>query len=80
MNVWKEQYKNIETALVPEQVDAEITRIPPICASLDLVVFRLHTASGYPTPILNYSYHQMMHQNSLDGYSSIPEFNRIGIE
>lgn len=74
-SVWRQQYESNEAA--PEGVK-ENPIIPTICGTLDLVVFRLHTASGYPTPILNYPFYQLV--QNLNGDSDIPEFSRIGIE
>jgi hypothetical protein len=42
------------------------------------MVYRLHTASGYPREVLNYTFYQM--KPSLRGEAVIPIFNRIGIE
>ncbi len=73
LNIWKQQYQNIES--VPETRDA---LIPTICGTLDLVVFRLHNASGYPKEILKHGPHQMT--PGAWNPAVIPSFDRIGIE
>jgi len=73
LSTWKQQYQNIET--VPEQVDS---LVPTICGTLDLVIYRLHTASGYPKEVLKHVLYQMT--PCLRGEAVIPIFNRVGIE
>jgi len=74
LNTWKQQYQNAETA--PAEKADKLT--PTICGTLDLVVYRLHTASGYPKEILNHAYYQM--SPCLGGDPAIPRFDRVGIE
>lgn len=78
LSTWKEQYKTLEKA--PERIEeGDGKLIPTICGTLDLVVLRLHTASGHPTSLLrNSSYQFMPYGNVYD--QSIPVFNRIAIE
>ena len=74
LNTWKQQYQTIET--VPEGPEK---LIPTICGTLDLVVYRLHTASGYPMEILNHAYYQMVPYYDYESHL-VPSFDRIGIE
>jgi hypothetical protein len=73
LSTWKQQYQNNDIA--PRSVDK---LIPTICSTLDLVVYRLHTALGHPKEILKHAYYQM--EPCMAGLAVIPEFNRIGIE
>jgi hypothetical protein len=73
LSVWNQQYENIKTA--PD--GTETREVLKICATLDLVVFRLHNASGYPLPV-NHTY-QLSPINTR-GVPSLFEYNRIGIE
>jgi len=59
----------------PEEVDK---LVPRIYGPLDLVVFRLHNASGYPKEVLKHVFYQLL--NSAGREASIPAFRRIGIE
>jgi hypothetical protein len=75
LNTWRQQYQNCQNIeKVPERPDM---LVPTICATLDLVVYWLHTASGYPKEILNHATYQM---SPTLGNIVIPFFNRIGIE
>lgn len=74
LDTWKQQYQYIET--VPEGVDQ---LLPTFAGSLDLVVFRLHTASGYPTETLQHACFQMRPCWN-DNIDILPRFSRIGIE
>ena len=72
LTIWKQNYK--DDVVVPDTVDK---LVPTIYGTLDLVIFRLHTASGYPKEILHHAYYQMTPWGSDDGISA---FDRIGIE
>ena len=55
---WNQQYGPGGTASLVHEALAE-PLAPRICAPLDLVVLRLHTAAGHPTPTLNHADYQL---------------------
>ena len=73
LDKWKQQYQNLD--IIPEAAEMII---PTVRSPLDLVIYRLHTASGYPTEVLIHSSYQM--RPHFDHSESFPSFDRIGIE
>lgn len=79
LNIWKQQYqfKDMNSAIRNVPQTAHVLK-PAICAGLDLVVFRLHTASGYPKEVLKHASYQMTPYYR--GEPTVPAFDRIGLE
>ena len=72
LSTWKQQYESI--GMCPDNPDR---LVPTMCGPMDLVVYRLHTSSGYPKDILKHAYYQMKSHYYAD---SFPSYDRIGIE
>jgi hypothetical protein len=78
LSVWKSQYQTPGAEPPETQMRAEEL----VCGSFihsDLVIFRLHTASGHPTTTLKHSFFQL-HVEWANQSQMIPNFKRIGIE
>lgn len=80
LSTWQQQYKDPEKS--PQVIAVGNALVPTICTTLDLVVLRLHTSSGYPTLTLKHAYWQLKPEASIfyQRFSTIPVFPRIGIE
>lgn len=76
LNVWAQQYENVET----NTRDGYQVLVPTIYAVLDLVVLRLHTTSGYPTPTLRYAHYQLFPEAYGRKVQKLPFYDRVGIE
>jgi len=82
MSIWKKQYRHgADPPILPGEEDSEEDAlVPKICATLDLVVFRLHTASGHATDILKHVVYQLRPENCCYDQAVLPSFDRVGIE
>jgi hypothetical protein len=75
LQTWKQQYQQCQNFEVVLQEADKL--LPTICGPLDLVVYRLHTTSGYPKETLKHTNYQMAPSLC---QTAIPFFDRIGIE
>jgi hypothetical protein len=78
LDVWKSQYQTPGSAPPERQMSAE-ELVPGSFAASDLVILRIHTASGHPTTTLKHSFYQL-HVEWPQEPQMFPEFKRVGIE
>ncbi|EPE30154.1 hypothetical protein GLAREA_12877 [Glarea lozoyensis ATCC 20868] len=78
LSIWKSQYQASGVTPPERQIRAEELGLGIFAAS-DLIIFRLHTASGHPTTTLKHSFFQL-HVEWPKVPTMLPNFKRVGIE
>lgn len=78
LRTWQRQYEHLEQS--PKGITVGNNIVPTICPTLDLVVLRLHTSSGYPTPTLQDAWQLQPESLAHAYFNSVPVFPRMGFE